>query len=139
MIFKLIMVVSLVVICYLFPSFSDSEYTNLYRLRENVIFSSLLIIILSIFVPGRIGIIICGIEWCLITCNFYLAFYWEARNALLIGAHYSDIQSIAFYSELAIIGIWLILGMNKIGAELHNYHNRISAHTNGIGNSEYFK
>lgn len=136
MILRVLIAASLVVLCYFFPSQVDSEYTDLSRLRENTRFSAALVCAVLFFVRGWTAICLSIIEGLLITGNFYLAINWDLRETLFIGINYSLIQSNAFYLELAIIALRLLIGLRRIGAELDDFNNRIAALTRSSINSE---
>jgi hypothetical protein len=139
MILRVLTAVLFLVVCYFFPSSIDSDYTNLAKLRENTYFSSALVVAVLFFVRGWTAIFICIIEGMLITCNFYLAFNWQIRDMLFIGHNYSSIQAIAFYTELSIIALRLIIGLRKIGAELDSYYHRLASITGSTSNRERHK
>jgi hypothetical protein len=134
MISRILIAFAVVIGCYFFPSYVDSEYTNLARLRENTYFSAALIACALIFVRGWTAIFICLVECCLMYCNLHMAFNWDLRDTIFISQHYTTLQQAAFYTELAIIGARIITGLREIGADADSYFNWVRALIGSIGN-----
>lgn len=136
MIARVIIAFALVIGCYLFPSYVDSEYTNLERLRENTWFSAALIAFALHFIRGWTAIFICVVECSIIYCNFHIALNWDLRDTIYISLHYTALQQAAFYAELAIISARIITGLREIGTDADDYIDRIRAFAFGTGDRE---
>ncbi len=113
-------VLLVVLACFNMPTYHDQVFTDLGNLRENAYRSLFLGAVAVYFCRSIVGYGIAIIEWVLLASGLYIAYCWQFAPALYLAQHYESLQLGAYYLELMLILIGILIEALKSGADVYD-------------------
>lgn len=119
---RIAFILLVVLACFNMPTYHDSVFTELGNLRENSGRSLLLGALAVYFCRSIVGYGIAIIEWVLLASTLYIAYCWEFAPAFYLAKHYETLQVSAYFAELMLILVGILIEALRSGADVYNYN-----------------